>query len=123
MNSMTTTLPKRSYADLMAGGWRGLAYEPFRPGIEVAWLIRGAEGEPSVAVLAYAPGASVPRHRHAGLETILVLDGVQSDDTGDYGTGALVFNVPGTEHAVWTAQGCVVLIQWDRPVVILGEPA
>lgn len=109
------------YPDLAGGGWKTLKYEPFRPGIEVAWLMRGEAGEPSVAVLAYAPGASVPRHHHAGLETILVLDGVQSDDSGDYGVGSLVFNPPGTEHAVWTEKGCVVLIQWDRPVVILGE--
>ncbi|TIV16092.1 MAG: allophanate hydrolase, partial [Mesorhizobium sp.] len=24
-------------------------------------------------------------------------------------------------HSVWTRDGCVVLIQWDLPVIILGE--
>jgi len=110
-----------TYPDLAAGGWRNLRYEPFRPGIKVAWLVKGEAGEPSVAVLSYAAGAAVPRHRHSGLETILVLDGVQSDDSGDYGVGSAVFNPPGTEHAVWSEHGCVVLIQWNRPIVILGE--
>lgn len=109
------------YPDLAAGGWRNLRYELLRPGIEVAWLVKGEAGEPSVAVLSYAPGAAVPRHRHPGLETIVVLDGVQSDDSGDYGVGSVVFNPPGTEHAVWSEHGCVVLIQWDRPIVFLGD--
>ena len=56
-----------------------------------------------------------------GLETILVLDGVQSDEAGDYGPGTVVINRIGSEHSVWTKTGCVVLIQWDRPVMILEE--
>jgi anti-sigma factor ChrR (cupin superfamily) len=67
------------------------------------------------------PGASVPRHRHAGLETIVVLDGSQSDENGDYPVGTLVLNPAGTEHSVWSSGGCVVLIQWNLPVIFLGE--
>ena len=63
-------------------------------------------------------GAVVPRHRHEGLETILVLHGTQSDETGDYGAGTYIVNAAGTEHSVWSDTGCVVLIQWDRPVTI-----
>jgi anti-sigma factor ChrR (cupin superfamily) len=69
-----------------------------------------------VALLRYAPGASVPRHRHLGLETILVLSGTQNDDSGAYGTRTIVFNPAGSEHRVWSDTGCVVLIQWERPV-------
>jgi anti-sigma factor ChrR (cupin superfamily) len=110
-----------AYPGLLAGGWRDLAFEPFRDGIRVHWLARGGDGKPSAAILAYEPGASVPRHRHAGLETIVVLDGTQSDDGGDYAAGTLVLNPAGTEHSVWTKAGCVVLIQWDLPVVMLAE--
>jgi anti-sigma factor ChrR (cupin superfamily) len=63
----------------------------------------------------------VPRHRHAGLETIVVLDGSQSDENGDYPAGTLVLNPAGTEHSVWSTRGCVVLIQWNLPVIMLGE--
>ena len=49
------------------------------------------------------------------------LQGVQSDEAGDYGAGSLVVNAMGTEHSVWSDTGCVVLIQWDRPVRILEE--
>ena len=43
----------------------------------------------------------------------------QSDETGDYGAGTYIVNAAGTEHSVWSDTGCVVLIQWDRPVTIL----
>ena len=74
-----------------------------------------------MAVLRYRAGASVPRHLHQGLETVLVLEGSQSDERGRYQAGAIVFNAAGTEHSVWSEDGCVVLIQWERPVLILEE--
>ncbi|QYK40739.1 MAG: cupin domain-containing protein [Paracoccaceae bacterium] len=102
---------------LLAGGWRDAVFGPFREGVEISMIL---PGEPAVALLRYAPGAGVPRHRHRGLETILVLEGVQSDDHGDYPAGALVLNPEGTEHRVWSAGGCVVLIQWNRPVEFIA---
>lgn len=110
-----------AYAGLLNGGWRDLSYEYFRDGILVHWVVKGSDGKPTVAILKYEPGASVPLHRHAGLETIIVLDGAQSDEHGKYAAGALVLNAAGTEHSVWSEDGCVVLIQWDLPVVILGK--
>lgn len=114
-------MPNLSFAGLLDGGWCDLAFEHFRDGIGVHWLLKGGPLEPSVAVLRYAPGAGVPRHRHAGLETIVVLDGVQSDENGDYAAGTVVLNPVGTVHSVWTEKGCVVLIQWDLPVTMVGE--
>ncbi|MGX9144110.1 cupin domain-containing protein [Mesorhizobium sp. 128a] len=110
-----------AFAGLAAGGWRDLKYEHFREGIAVHWLLKAGPVEPSVAILNYRPGAGVPRHRHVGLETIVVLDGTQSDENGDYPAGSVVLNPVGTEHSVWTKDGCTVLIQWDLPVIILGE--
>ncbi|CAN2533545.1 hypothetical+protein [Methylocapsa aurea] len=111
---------ERGYADLLTGGWRALAFSPFREGVEIHWLERADDDAPSVALLKYAPGASVPRHRHAGLETVVILDGAQSDEDGDYRAGAVVLNRQGSEHSVWSNEGCVVLIVWMKPVVMLG---
>jgi anti-sigma factor ChrR (cupin superfamily) len=102
----------------MPTGWDTITFEPFRAGVDIARLY---DGPPSVALLRYAPGASVPPHRHAGLETILVLSGAQSDERGTYGTGSLVLNPAGTTHRVWSEDGCVVLIQWTLPVEFLSE--
>nr|WP_272210328.1 cupin domain-containing protein [Marinicella sp. W31]MDC2876196.1 cupin domain-containing protein [Marinicella sp. W31] len=108
----------RPFADLLSGGWRDLPFEPFRDGVDVHYLWQVEEG-PVWAFLRYQPGASVPEHLHTGLETIIVVDGVQSDESGTYGTGSVICNPPGTRHSVWTDEGCVVFIQWERPVEIL----
>jgi anti-sigma factor ChrR (cupin superfamily) len=110
---------ENSNSGLLHGGWKTLDFEPFREGVRVHHLVMAGDDTPGVALLAYAPGASVPRHRHPGLETIVVLEGVQSDEAGDYPAGTVVFNHPGSEHSVWSDGGCVVLIQWDKPVEFL----
>ncbi len=99
--------------DLIAGGWRQAVFRPFREGVDISPIL---EGEPAVALLRYAPGAGVPRHMHHGLETIVVLEGVQSDDSGDYPAGTVILNQQGSAHRVWSTAGCVVLIQWNRAV-------
>ena len=112
---------ERTYPGLLLGAWKNLAYEYFRDGIAVHWLLKGGADEASLAILRYQPGARVPRHLHADLETIMVLEGVQSDENGHYAAGTVVTNAKGTTHSVWTEQGCAVLIHWTRPVVILDE--
>jgi anti-sigma factor ChrR (cupin superfamily) len=104
---------RRTFTGLLPDNWAQMPFEPFREGVEICHLWRGG---PDVALLRYGKGASVPRHRHTGLETILVLDGTQSDDNGTYGAGTLTFNPAGTIHSVWSETGCTVLIQWEKPV-------
>ena len=108
-----------SYPGFLAGAWRDFAFEPFHPGVEICRLHEEADGA-AVALLRYAKGASVPRHLHQGVETILVLEGSQSDEAGLYGEGALVINPVGTSHAVASEEGCVVLISWARPVAFVS---
>ncbi|MDF1776369.1 MAG: cupin domain-containing protein [Rhizobiaceae bacterium] len=105
--------------NLLENGWQDLPFEPFRPGVEICELVAGW---PRLALLKYEPGASVPRHRHTGLETILVLSGAQSDENGASRAGALIANPTGSQHSVWSDEGCVVLIQWEKPIEILDEP-
>lgn len=100
-------------AAFLPDGWRDAVYQPFREGVDISPIVTG---EPALALLRYDPGAGVPRHVHRGLETILVLEGSQSDERGTYGAGALVMNPEGSVHSVWSDTGCVVLIQWARPV-------
>lgn len=114
-------MPETMLAGLTAGGWRTLGFDRFRTGVMIHWVQPFEGDQPGVALLRYDAGAGVPRHRHMGLETIIVLDGTQSDETGDYGPGSVIINKAGTEHSVWSESGCVVLIHWDRPVKILQE--
>lgn len=95
-------------------------FKPFREGVEVSWLYgEGASGS-GAALLRYAAGARIPRHRHVGYEHIFVLEGSQCDDAGRYTQGSFIINEPNTEHEVWSAEGCLVLVIWERPVAFVN---
>ena len=70
-----------------------LAWRRFGPGVDIHRLW----GDPirSGALLRYAAGGKVPRHRHEGTEHIYVLIGAQRDERGEYAAGAHVVNAPG----------------------------
>ena len=108
-----------NFPRLLTGGWRDLEYGPFKEGIDAHFLVKGGPDEPSAAVLRYRPGAKAPLHRHPAMETILVLEGMESDEAGDYPAGAVAFNPPGSQHSVWSENGAYVLVQWNLPVEFL----
>ena len=103
----------------LLGGLASLAFEPFRDGVEIAWLRRDPDGGPAAALLRYQPGARSPRHRHAGWEHVFVLSGDQSDAQGTLRPGGLAANPPGSEHQVVSAEGCVALLVWERQPIML----
>lgn len=100
-------------------------------GVERKPLAReDAERGHATSVVRYAAGASFPSHPHPKGEEILVLDGVFSDHTGDYGTGSYLRNPPGFEHAPFSTEGCTLLVKLhqfldgDRDTVRLSaDPA
>src|SRR6266446_10998513 len=61
------------------------------------------------ALPSYAPGATIPRHRHSGDEQIFVLEGAVSDDTGTCTRGNYARRPPGCVHRVWSREGALVL--------------
>lgn len=98
-------------------GYCDVDWRHFRNGVEICQLY-GAMGEPgsSAALLRYEPGAQVPRHRHTAHEVIVVLSGAQTDDNGRHEAGAILISPPGTEHAIVSDEGCVVLAIYEGPV-------
>lgn len=90
-----------------------------REGVGILRLAGSADSGPTVALLRYEPGARVPPHRHGGFEVIYVIEGAQSDENGTYEAGTLVVNHEGETHSVWSDRGCLVLIVWERPIVVL----
>jgi len=82
------------------------------PGVERRMLDRvGEEVAVATSVVRYAPGSRFPVHVHEKGEEFLVLDGVFSDSSGDYGPGCYVRNPPGTSHAPWTDPGTTILVK------------
>jgi len=110
---------KRLLGKLLALGAGSSGWEPMRDGVEIFRLAGKPDVGPSVALLRYQPGARVPPHRHRGFELIFVISGTQSDQDGSYDAGSVVVNQEGDEHSVWSEQGCVVLIVWERPIEFL----
>ncbi|TIU90026.1 MAG: allophanate hydrolase, partial [Mesorhizobium sp.] len=43
-------MPNIAYPALIHWAWRDLAFEHFRDGITVHWLLKGGPAEPSVAI-------------------------------------------------------------------------
>ena len=91
-------------------------WEPFRPGVHIRRLYDTGDNGPAAAVLRYQPVVRTPLHTHLGYEHILVLEGEQSDERGQYFAGTVVINPPGSSHTVSSEAGCVVLIIWERGV-------
>jgi len=82
------------------------------PGVERRMLERdGGEVARATSLVRYAPGSRFDAHRHGGGEEFLVLEGVFSDENGDYVTGTYVRNPPGSSHAPFTQGGCTIFVK------------
>ena len=72
-------------------------------GVERRMLDRvGDEVARATTIVRYAPGSRFSAHTHGGGEEFLVLEGVFTDEHGDYPTGSYVRNPP-TRHYGATA--------------------
>jgi anti-sigma factor ChrR (cupin superfamily) len=59
----------------------------------------------------YAPGSAFQRHVHALGEEFLVLEGVFSDERGDFPAGSYVRNPPGSAHSPYSKSGCEIFVK------------
>lgn len=82
------------------------------PGVERKMLDRvGAELARATSIVRYSPDSSFAEHTHDGGEEIVVLDGVFSDQTGDFPAGTYLRNPPGSRHAPRSATGCTIFVK------------
>jgi anti-sigma factor ChrR (cupin superfamily) len=81
-------------------------------GVERMMLDRvGDEVARATTIVKFAPGSQFDAHTHGGGEEFLVLEGVFSDETGDYPAGTYVRNPIGTSHTPHTDAGCTILVK------------
>lgn len=71
----------------------------------------GDEVARATSIVRYAPGSRFARHTHAKGEEFLVLEGVFSDESGDFPRGTYVRNPPGSGHSPYSAGGCRILVK------------
>lgn len=82
------------------------------PGVERRMLDRdGGEVARATSIVRYAAGSVFPRHVHGGGEEFLVLEGVFSDEHGDFPAGTYVRNPVGSSHAPRTGPGCTIFVK------------
>lgn len=71
----------------------------------------GEEVARATSLVRYAPGARFERHVHGGGEEIYVIEGVFSDERGDYPAGTYLRNPPGSAHAPFSQDGCLLFVK------------
>jgi anti-sigma factor ChrR (cupin superfamily) len=81
-------------------------------GVERKMLERlGGEVAKATSIVRYQPGSKFKKHTHDLGEEILVLEGVFSDETGDYPAGTYIMNPPGSSHAPFSEFGCTLFVK------------
>ena len=71
----------------------------------------GDEVARATSIVRYPPQSRFPAHDHALGEEFLVVDGVFSDEHGDYPAGTYVRNPPGSAHTPRSDDGCTIFVK------------
>ena len=71
----------------------------------------GEEVARATSIVRYAPGSNFSAHTHGGGEEILVLEGIFSDESGNYGPGTYIRNPVGSSHTPSSKDGCTILVK------------
>ena len=74
-------------------------------------LVGPPESGQVTSVVRYEPASRFPAHDHPEGEEILVLEGVFSDERGDWPAGTFLLNPEGFRHAPFSESGCVLFVK------------
>ncbi|MDT3273280.1 cupin domain-containing protein [Shewanella sp. SP2S2-4] len=66
------------------------------------------------SIVKYDAGSQFATHKHPLGEEIFVLEGVFSDENGDYPAGSYLRHPPGSQHAPFSQEGCVILVKLNQ---------
>lgn len=82
------------------------------PGVDRRMLDRlGEEVARATTIVRYAAGSNFSEHTHTGGEEFVVLNGVFSDEHGDFPAGSYIRNPPTSSHTPGSALGCVIFVK------------
>jgi len=74
----------------------------------------GIEAGHETSIIEFKAGASRPQHLHPLGEEIFVLEGTFSDENGDYPSGTYIKNSPGSVHAPFSKDGCLLFVKSNQ---------
>lgn len=92
-------------------GWRPSQFE----GIEIKVLYENKTAGELTCLLRWAPGTTLPFHKHPEIEQSYVLEGSFSDHDGICRAGEFVWRKPGSLHETHSAEGCTILAVYRKP--------
>jgi anti-sigma factor ChrR (cupin superfamily) len=96
---------ERCVIDTRAATW----HQGMVPGLTVLPL--SAFGTQHTALVRWAPGTFFNPHRHFGGEEIFVVEGVFSDEHGDYPAGHWLRSPHLSQHQPFSREGCLILVK------------
>lgn len=73
-----------------------------------------AESGHTTSFVRFEPNSFFPEHSHPQGEELYVLDGVFSDENGDYPAGTYIRNPPGSKHKPFTKTGCTLFVKLEQ---------
>jgi len=73
-----------------------------------------AESGHTTSFVKFESNSFFPTHTHPQGEEIYVLDGIFSDENGDYPAGTYIRNPPGSYHKPFTKKGCTLFVKLDQ---------
>lgn len=74
-------------------------------------LVGPPEAGQVTSIVRYEPNSEFPLHDHPEGEEILVLDGVFSDEHGDWPAGTYLLNPEGFRHTPFSEPGCLLFVK------------
>ena len=91
--------------------WRPSQFE----GVDIKVLYENKASGELTCLLRWAPGTTLPFHKHPELEQSYVIEGSFSDHDGICRAGEYVYRHPGSMHETHSAEGCTILAVYRRP--------
>jgi anti-sigma factor ChrR (cupin superfamily) len=71
----------------------------------------GDEVARATSIVRYAPKSRFPPHTHGGGEEFLVLEGVFSDEHGNFPAGSYLRSPPSSHHTPGSEPGCIIFVK------------
>ena len=105
------------YVDVAQLEWQATRF----PGISMKMLWQDESGDAYTALFRVEPGATLPRHRHTGVEQTFVIEGSLVDDEGTCTSGNFVWRRPGSVHTAHSPEGCLTIGIFKSPNEFLDE--
>ncbi len=91
--------------------WKPSQFE----GVDIKVLYEDKAAGEMTCLLRWAPGTTLPFHKHPEIEQSWVLEGSFADHDGIARAGEYVWRKPGSMHETHSAEGCTILAIYRKP--------